>query len=85
MITDEIYQEVNLGNDILIVPDNCECDSDNCHNCHLQTHKVNTHLVKKYGDRRIHWPEIDLGANPPVVDDGFGNCLIDYVTKVTKG
>ena len=85
MITDEIYQEVDLRNNILIVPDNCECDSDNCTNCHLQTHKVSTHLVKRYGDRRIQWPEIDLGGNPPVVDDGFGNCLIYYVTKIRKG
>jgi len=85
VITDEIYQEVNLGNDIVIVPDACECDSDNCHYCHLQTHKVSTHLVKKYGDRRITWPEIDVGVSPPVVDEGFGNCLIYYVSKKPKG
>ena len=66
-MTDEIDQEVTLENDIVIISDDCECDSDTCYNCHLQTHKISTDLVKIY---------INVEVSSPVEDSAFGNCLI---------
>lgn len=61
-MTDGIDQEVTLENDIVIISVHCECDSDNCYNCHIQTHKISTDLVKIY---------INVEVSSPVEDSAF--------------
>ena len=76
-ITDEIDQEVTLENDIVIISDDCECDSDNCYTCNQQTSKISKDVVKKYNNLIIITRlEIDVRVSSPVVDRAFGNCLI---------